>query len=206
MFLRGVLADMATLAFLAAPLLIYEALVPNRWRRSRWHRFARVGWIIFAVFALLFGAAAEFTFWVEFYNRFNFIAVDYLIYTHEVIQNILESYPIMPILGALALCAALLGWPVMRFLRHHENIDRRWSGRIVLLALGLLLPVVSAYLFREDVIRGSGNEFADELAQGFTPLGRRCEKTKSTTTGFTRRSRTTTRPRSSRCWRCNARR
>ena len=55
---------------------------------------------------LLFGAVAEATFWLEFATRFNFIAVDYLLYTHEVIGNIRESYPVPWILTGLALAAA----------------------------------------------------------------------------------------------------
>ena len=51
---------------------------------------------------LLFGAVAEATFWLEFATRFNFIAVDYLLYTHEVIGNIRESYPVPSILAGIA--------------------------------------------------------------------------------------------------------
>ena len=45
-------------------------------------------------------------------RRFNFIAVDYLLYTHEVLGNIWQSYPVGRVLLALALlacgCAAVL--------------------------------------------------------------------------------------------------
>src|SRR5690606_6405932 len=51
-----------------------------------------IGLIIFT-----FSFLAEFTFWEEFKSRFNFIAVDYLVYTYEVVENINQSYP-MPIL------------------------------------------------------------------------------------------------------------
>ena len=176
-FARGLLADLATLAFLAVPLLLYEALVPNRIRRAAIHRLLRNGWIIFAVFALLFGAAAEFTFWVEFYNRFNFIAVDYLIYTHEVIQNIFESYPIGLIFGALALLALVIGWPISRYVKSHDRVDRKGSHRLVLLLLAVALPAISLWLFRDDLIRGSDNEFADELAQnGLYTFGQALQK------------------------------
>ncbi|MEA1847576.1 LTA synthase family protein [Chryseobacterium sp. MHB01] len=37
---------------------------------------------------------AEIPFWDEFGVRFNFIAVDYLIYTYEVVENINQSYPL----------------------------------------------------------------------------------------------------------------
>ena len=76
-----------------APVLLYEAALPNRWRASRPHRVLRFTWFALILFVLLFGAVAEATFWLEFATRFNFIAVDYLLYTHEVIGNIRESYP-----------------------------------------------------------------------------------------------------------------
>ncbi len=53
-------------------------------------------YIMLAIFfvCLFFNAASEWFFWEEFSTRYNFIAVDYLIYTNEVIGNIKESYPI----------------------------------------------------------------------------------------------------------------
>ena len=53
------------------------------------------------LFIALFSFFAEFPFWEEFNTRFNFIAVDYLIYTYEVVENINQSYPIPLILGVL---------------------------------------------------------------------------------------------------------
>jgi phosphoglycerol transferase MdoB-like AlkP superfamily enzyme len=60
-------------------------------------------------FILVFTFFAEITFWEEFRSRFNFIAVDYLIYTYEVISNINESYP-LPLLisGVVAITAAIV--------------------------------------------------------------------------------------------------
>ena len=37
-------------------------------------------------------------FWDEFQHRFNFIAVDYLVYTHEILGTIYESWPIYKII------------------------------------------------------------------------------------------------------------
>jgi phosphoglycerol transferase MdoB-like AlkP superfamily enzyme len=57
---------------------------------------------------------AEWLFWDEFGTRFNFIAVDYLVYTREVLGNIAQSYPVGPILAALAAIATGLfavTWP-----------------------------------------------------------------------------------------------
>ena len=55
-----------------------------------------------SLYGLFFLILAEWTFWDEFGVRFNFIAVDYLIYTHEVVQNIVESYPLGKLLTGIA--------------------------------------------------------------------------------------------------------
>ncbi|MDO4879645.1 MAG: sulfatase-like hydrolase/transferase [Capnocytophaga sp.] len=52
-------------------------------------------------FAIVMNAVSEYFFWNEFGIRYNFIAVDYLIYTTEVIGNIMESYPVIPLFSAI---------------------------------------------------------------------------------------------------------
>lgn len=61
-----------------------------------------------AFFAFVFTAVSEFVFWDEFSSRFNFIAVDYLIYTREVIGNIRESYSLEPIFAGLAAATVVI--------------------------------------------------------------------------------------------------
>lgn len=56
---------------------------------------------------MLFTAVSEWMFWDEFGVRFNFIAVDYLVYSNEVINNILESYPVYPLLAMLVVISAV---------------------------------------------------------------------------------------------------
>lgn len=55
------------------------------------------------IFFVLYMALSEMFFWDEFTARYNFIAVDYLIYTTEVLKNIWESYPTFKLLLALLL-------------------------------------------------------------------------------------------------------
>ena len=59
-------------------------------------------------------AFSEIVFWSEFGVRFNFIAVDYLVYTNEVIGNIVESYPIVPMVLAMLLIAGGICWWMVR--------------------------------------------------------------------------------------------
>jgi phosphoglycerol transferase MdoB-like AlkP superfamily enzyme len=58
--------------------------------------------------AITFSFFSEIIFFDEFQARFNFIAIDYLIYTQEVIGNIFESYPMYAILGAIAFIALII--------------------------------------------------------------------------------------------------
>ncbi len=57
---------------------------------------------------LVFVSVAEFVFWNEFASRFNFIAVDYLLYTREVIGNIRESYRLTPLFAGIGVATLLL--------------------------------------------------------------------------------------------------
>ncbi|KJJ38238.1 sulfatase [Aequorivita vladivostokensis] len=108
-FLIGFLFDLGTVSFFALPYALYLLLLPRRCHGSIFDRI--VTWFAYSLglVIFLFSFFAEITFWEEFKNRFNFIAVDYLIYTYEVVKNINESYPI-PLLvsGILILTAALL--------------------------------------------------------------------------------------------------
>lgn len=49
------------------------------------------------VLIIIQSSVSEFFFWNEFGVRYNFIAVDYLVYTNTVIGNIIESYPVIPL-------------------------------------------------------------------------------------------------------------
>jgi hypothetical protein len=52
------------------------------------------------VVLILQNAISEYFFWNEFESN-NFIAVNYLVYTNEVIGNIMESYPVVPLFSGL---------------------------------------------------------------------------------------------------------
>jgi len=105
-FLRGLWFDLAAAVFAVTPMVIWLAIAPTRLARTRLYRGVTLAAFFGAAFGLLVLAVAEWLFWEEFGARFNFIAVDYLLYTQEVIGNIWESYPVGRILIMLALVAA----------------------------------------------------------------------------------------------------
>lgn len=90
----GMFFDIGVVGFVAFFGILYLLLFPNRYVGSLLDRILVYFFFSLTVLILVFVFFAEITFWEEFRTRFNFIAVDYLIYTHEVVSNIQESYPL----------------------------------------------------------------------------------------------------------------
>ncbi len=114
-FLTGFGFDLLAALYVCLPWVILSLLVPPALWRSK-----AGGWIITVLAAIygvvfLFISVSEWFFWDEFQVRFNFIAVDYLCFTQEVISNINQSYPMPAILSGLAVIGVLIGYSVRRF-------------------------------------------------------------------------------------------
>lgn len=118
----GTLFDVGGAAWASLPLLLLLTFLPGGWFKHRWQQWLAhaVGFIV--IYLLLFGTVAEWIFWDEFGVRFNFIAVDYLVYTTEVIGNIRESYHLPFIFGGILVAAALAYWQCWR-----TGWPRRWA-------------------------------------------------------------------------------
>ena len=151
MLARGVVADLAAAAWWLAPLALILAAFPRDFFARRWARgLARVGFVLL-IASTLFVALAEWFFWDEFGVRFNFIAVDYLVYTTEVLGNIRESYPMGWVLGGLAAATAGLyailartGW-IERWLDGASaSAGRRWAEACVLTLIAAALSLGGA--------------------------------------------------------------
>lgn len=111
---RGVWLDLATASFCLLPILLYFFFLPASRQGGAGDRRTDMALRFIFSFILLFDAVAEHLFWSEFTTRFNFIAVDYLIYTQEVIGNIVESYPLGIFIGAIAMMAVFITWLSMK--------------------------------------------------------------------------------------------
>ncbi|HEY5791144.1 MAG TPA: hypothetical protein VIX81_10995 [Gammaproteobacteria bacterium] len=88
-FAVGALYDLAFVGHASLPLVLCLWLAPERLWRSRAGALLRHAAVLLTLAVLLFTALAEWIFRDEFHARFNFIAVDHLVYTHEVLANIL---------------------------------------------------------------------------------------------------------------------
>ncbi len=163
----GLLFDLTVGLIGLAPLSLLFAFWPAGRPASRRALRLVAGAILAPLSALVsFVGLSEFTFWNEFASRFNFIAVDYLIYTNEVIGNIRESYNLPVLLTLVAGLASVLWWLAWRWgtapLAHADTpLARRWRPALV---LGLLAPaammLASDARFKEFSENGQLNELA----------------------------------------------
>lgn len=163
-FLVGALSDVVAAGYFFAPLVLLLSITPERIFRMRWYSALLLFGSAVYIFLMLFNAAAEWTFWAEFESRYNFVAVDYLVYSHEVIGNIRESYPIGWILGALALASALItawiGRRIFTLTPARTTLRERIPFMVALLALpGLAFVGVDSRM--KDI---SDNRYINELA------------------------------------------
>lgn len=158
----GAAFDVAVATCFLAPLALLIGLVRSRGKALSWMLSIL---LLPLSMTMVFVAVAEFTFWNEFASRFNFIAVDYLIYTHEVLGNIRESYNLPWLLSAVG--AATLGvW--LFTLRRVRPLLRRppasWRATLVAMVFWLAAPVVAIHVADARYKEFSSHAQLNELA------------------------------------------
>ena len=163
-FALGAGFDIIVALGLCAAFVFWLVVLPQRWYQSRWHR--ALVWVGFSVtlFGLLYLGAVEYFFFDEFDSRFNFVAVEYLIYPHEVFINIWQSYPVGQVLIGVALLTALLLWSARGLIRcglqAQQSLSRRLPWGVALcVALAPAHLAVNINSGRKNV-----NRVADEVA------------------------------------------
>ena len=107
-FLIGFFYDLVVWSFFAIPVALYCWLMKDSWYQKKWQRIPLFILFFLITLILVINAGAEIVFWDEFNVRYNFIAVDYLIYTTEVLGNIWESYNIPLIASVVSLATAFI--------------------------------------------------------------------------------------------------
>lgn len=96
----GSLAEVA-LGFIGLKIILFGLMFFLPEKRLKIRNTLYFTTIFLYVLLIIFNAVSEYFFYNEFGLRYNFIAVDYLIYTSEVIGNIMESYPVIPLFLAI---------------------------------------------------------------------------------------------------------
>lgn len=165
--LLGLFTDAIYAGYFLAPLVLYLVLVPQRVFRTRLHRFLMTVAVAFECWLLLFTSLAEWMFWDEFGVRFNFIAVDYLVYTQEVVDNILESYPVVPLIVVLAVTALLIAafYASLPGFRRWQSSTTPVRARLLAGLPLLFVPVAATFLVDNRELPGFENHYLEEISR-----------------------------------------
>jgi len=165
--LTGLFFDIGTITFVSLIGLIYYAIMPNRWVGSYLDKSLISFFTTLTMFILVFTFFAELTFWDEFKTRFNFIAVDYLIYTHEVVANIQQSYP-LPILisGVLFLTAVFLFiFYKLDAFKATFTTKASFKSRIKVLGSAVLIALFFGFFIKNYQAEWSSNRYNSEISK-----------------------------------------
>lgn len=163
----GFIYDFGVGLFLTTIYNIYLLFLPSRWAGHVFDRIFTYTYVFIVLLLQVFSFFAEFTFWQEFESRFNFIAVDYLIYTYEVVHNINESYP-LPLLisGVVILVLAIIWLFAWRgVFRASFQSDMRFSQRFMITGGLLVLTCIYPRLLSNSDAESSNNRYENELSK-----------------------------------------
>ena len=170
-FRPGHLALAAGSGLLFDVLTAMAALLPV-WLLLVWLQLRPLGhrWVRFAVLALFFAGfcflmAAEFFFFEEFNARFNHIALDYVLYPHEVVGNIHESYNVPLFALAAVVIGVVIAWPAQRLARGASFGPLTFAGKWRATLLTLTAAGMTFGLLCTIPASVSSNRITSEVAQ-----------------------------------------
>ncbi len=163
-FVIGLFYDIVVSAFFAIPAALYCWLMKDSFYQKKWQRIPLFILFFIITLILVLNAGSEIVFWNEFSVRYNFIAVDYLIYTTEVLGNIWESYNIPLIASAVFLVTLLILFLVRKKIMESQQVSMRFGRRTVFFFLFMLLPVAGYFLVNNRIKNFSNNNYVNELS------------------------------------------
>lgn len=127
---------------------VYLLIFPKRWIGSLFDKCFTYFYLTLIFIIIYFSLLAEIPFWDEFGVRFNFIAVDYLIYTYEVVENINQSYP-LPLIGVVLIGLIVSTFFIFKKLNIFKetfsskiSISKRLFFAVPVLAIAVILGIV----------------------------------------------------------------
>jgi len=175
-FVLGLFYDLVAYSYAIIPFIIYLFLMPKQIFNSKIHKMIALVIFFTVIYGIVFNGISEWFFWEEFGKRFNFIAVDYLVYTHEVIQNIRESYPIPILLAVVFMITGIIFGLIYRKSIHFTSFfhdTSHYKDRTLVTILLLAIPILFFNILDKQTLitKISDNRYNQELSKnGFYSL------------------------------------
>lgn len=162
-FFIGFFYDIIVWSFFAIPVAFYCWLMKDSWYQKKWQRIPLFFLFFLITLILVLNVGGEIIFWDEFNVRYNFIAVDYLVYTTEVIGNIMESYNIPLIAAAVIIAVVTILFLVRKKLTASQLVSMRFGRRTVFFFAFMLVPLAGYFLVNNRLKDISSNNYVNEL-------------------------------------------
>jgi len=166
-FFIGIYNDSLFFSYFLILPVFFLAAIPNAvFNHSLYKKFTLLLCFLTLIF-FTFIAHSEWFFWEEFTNRFNFIAVDYLIYTQEVVGNIQESYPMHWVYTSVLTCSIILFYSTRKWIVQiaQSSCTMAFKKRMIVASGFALLPIITFFTFGAMDRTISHNRITDQLAR-----------------------------------------
>lgn len=163
----GLFFDIGTCFYLILPGFLYLFIIPNSFIGSKADKMVIYIFFTLQCFILIFTFLAELTFWEEFRSRFNFIAVDYLIYTYEVVKNIQQSYPLSALISIVIIVTAL----ILFVFAKRKVFKNTFSGKVSLMQRSVAMTIILAgtlffnFFINNADAEWSANRYNNEISK-----------------------------------------
>lgn len=164
-FLVGIVNDFIAITYFLPLVLIISGCFHIVFRNQiKIHKICSLGAYFLVNSIFIFTLIAQIIFWEEFSTNFNFIAVDYLIYTHEIIGTVVESLPIYRILFAFIISSIMLTYFLRSYILNQIlQINIRYY---LIYTLGLfILSLGFSKFYDSEKFTLSTNRYAIEIGK-----------------------------------------
>ena len=166
LLILGIFFDLLFLFYFLPILLIFKTIFHKAFNETIL-RFVYFIFAFFLFYSLIFGSVSEIMFWDEFGSRLNFIAVDYLVYTHELIGMLKEEMPLKTILlflGVISLFCCFLSRNVILARLNSYS----FGSEIKLFFVSSFLGFVCYFFISTEKINLSSNRYFNEAYKNGT--------------------------------------
>lgn len=163
----GLLFDIGSLSYFLVIYSLYLLLIPPKFYGNKLDKIITYSTYSILLFVLIFSFLAEITFWEEYQKRFNFIAVDYLLYTYEVVQNINQSFPLYLLIGIILAILFL----TLKITKHKQafkitfNNTDTFSNKLIPTLFWLLILGSFHLNVKSDDAEIFSNQYENEIAK-----------------------------------------
>jgi len=157
----GVVLDIV-LIFLGIKTILFAIMLFFPSKRLKIREILYFSTILIYVSIIILNSVSEYFFWNEFGVRYNFIAVDYLIYTNEVIGNIMESYPIFPLFSVIFVISVIISWFIYKKTKNTLIKLPSLTQKTGLLISYLIITAICLNIFPIQSVKNQ-DSFAEEL-------------------------------------------